>query len=195
MYCDKTNTTPHTLTVSREDNVVIGDTRSGTLFVYTLIGRLFKTISLPEGALAVGMKNICTDSQDNIVVATHAKPYRLLRYTMRGKRVSDWPSPANMEQLALTVTAEGVLVIACVDQIIVFDPVGRTTLGSFTTQHLFMVLEADTDKTFAAFDPDKKVLVKYSLAQFSGGAKKYQSVSEAHRSQKRGQKQLDIKRS
>ncbi|XP_038066054.1 uncharacterized protein LOC119736113 [Patiria miniata] len=164
--CAQENTKPVNITISAKDHVIIGDGMLQTLFVYGMAGEQLGRIQLPEGALGSGLHNVCTDRNNDILVATHSEPYQILRYHLAtGNLVSQIDSPVALKQLAVATTPEGVLIVAALGGVLVLQhssaPEGVSIVRRFQTDDIYSELAYVGNRCFVALDRGKKHLAKY----------------------------------
>ncbi|XP_022101346.1 uncharacterized protein LOC110984981 [Acanthaster planci] len=163
--CSEKNSEPTSITALDKDCVVIGDTKLQALFVYGVMGESLVTIKLPDGSLGVGIQNVCSDGNHNILVATHSKPYRILRYTTTGSLVSEIDSPAGTTQLAVAAMPEGVLVVSALGLVLVLeltpDREGAVVVRKFLTDYIYTGLAHAGKGCFVALDPGERHVAKY----------------------------------
>ncbi|XP_022101390.1 uncharacterized protein LOC110985014 [Acanthaster planci] len=161
--CAGDNAKPVNVIVSSSGNVVIGDSKSQTLFIYRATGGdPLCRIPLPPKSLTAGVSNVCVEPHtDNIIVATHSEPYKLLEFAADGGRTV-WNSPAQSNQLALASMPSGATIVAVLGSVLVLGPGGPVVVRKFPTEYIYTGLALAEEGFFLAFDPGEKHLVKYS---------------------------------
>ncbi|XP_038064877.1 uncharacterized protein LOC119735244 [Patiria miniata] len=168
--CAAENKTPANLTLSKEGQVIVGDSQSQELFIYGPKGEVRGRILLQDGSLEVGMNNVSVDRNLNILVATHCPPYDILRYSMTGNASSRLVSPAQNSQLAAASTPEGALIVSVPRGILVLefshDLMEVAVVKEFQIDDIYTKLAVVNDGCFVAFDPGAKHLTKYSYKPY-----------------------------
>ena len=59
---------PETLSLTSTAKIIIGDSKSNALFVFSMSGVLMNTIMLSPGCMTQGVNNVCVDAKNNIFV-------------------------------------------------------------------------------------------------------------------------------
>ncbi|XP_072049952.1 uncharacterized protein [Amphiura filiformis] len=172
--CDERNKNPITIATSRyrqADLVAIGDAaeNNNALFLYRKNGTLISSVALPTGCLVDGLDNICIDNDNCVLVCNFSTP-EIIKINLDGEQVKTYQTTAHNNQLAITATPEGYVLISEKGRINVYTLTKEGELQEvnvmFTNDHIYTSLTSTANGCVVALDAKLKQLTKYGYLHF-----------------------------